>query len=99
MKTKAISKRIDNPISIEDLLIRGLTKEITEGVKNYLEKNHIKREEIEINVEILEDFDLYKMEIRTTINHKKEIEREIKTERMDYMEKGARIGKPRKYKE
>ena len=83
---------------IQDLLIKGLGEEIIIKVKEYLEKNHIKGSEIEINIEIIENDNPYEIKVITTINRKKVETRPIRPERMDYMEKGASIGKPRIYK-
>jgi len=85
-------------IKIQDLLIRGIGEEIVIKIKEYLEKNYIKASEVEINMEIIENNNPYEIKVITTINSKKEELRLIRPKRMDYMEKGAALGKPRIYK-
>lgn len=85
-------------MNIQDYFIKGLGEEIIIKVKEYLEKNHIKESEVETNIEIVENNNPYEIKVITTINRKEAKVRPIRPERMDYMEKGASIGKARTYK-
>jgi len=65
-------KKIENTITTQELLINGLSREIIKGVNNYLEKQNMKKSEIEISMEIQTN-DPYEMKVITTI-HKRELE-------------------------
>ena len=62
-----MEKEIENQVSFNDILIKGLEKEIIKKVKDYLKENCIKEEEIRINIEMVENEDPCKIEILTTI--------------------------------
>ena len=93
MKTENIE------ISYSDILIKGLGERIVKGVRDYIKENHIEKSEIEIDIKIVGSNDPCKIEVLITIlrRRQKARERPIRPERMDYMEKGATIGKPREY--
>ena len=93
MKTENIE------ISYSDTLIKGLGERIVKGVRDYIKENHIEKSEIEIDIKMVGSNDPCKIEVLITIlrRRQKARERPIRPERMDYMEKGATIGKPREY--
>lgn len=62
-----MEEKIENQVSINDILIKGLADEVIKSVKDYLKKNCVKEEEIRINIEMIENKDPYKIEILTTI--------------------------------
>ena len=100
IKRRKEKKRMEaGKIKIQDLLIKSIAEEINIKVKEYLEKNHIKGSEVEINMEIVENNNPYEIKVITTINSKgmgaRPIRPERMPERMDYMKKGESLGKPR----
>ena len=98
IKRRKERKRMETgEIRIQELLIKGLGEEIIIKVREYLERNHIKGNEVEINMEIVENNNPYEIKVITTINRREAKIRPIKPERMDHMEKGAAIGKARTY--
>lgn len=71
IKRRKEKKRMESgQITMQSLLIKGLGEEITIKVKEYLRRNHIEEESIEINIEIIENNDPYKLEVLTTINQR-----------------------------
>jgi len=62
-----MEKEIENQISINDILIKGLSDEIIKKVKDYLKKNNIKEDDVRINIEIINTKNPYLMKIQTTI--------------------------------
>lgn len=93
IKRRKEKKRMEaGEIRIQDLLIKGLGEEITIKVKEYLRKNHIEEESIEINIEIIENNDPYKLEVKTTINQRGgEIKRRANIETEKYKKTGGLI--------
>ena len=65
-------KEIENTVTTKELLINGLSREIIKGVNSYLEKQNMKKSEIEISMEIKTDSP-YEMKVITTI-HKRKLE-------------------------
>ena len=64
--------KINNPVTLQDILIKKFAEEIAKGIKNYLIKSKIKENEIEIDMRI-ENVNPYEMKVYTTI-HRRELE-------------------------
>lgn len=54
-------------MSIQDILIKGLSDNIIKSVKDHLKKNYIKEKDIKINIEIIESGNPCIMKVQTTI--------------------------------
>jgi len=93
IKRREERKRMEaGEIRMQDLLIKGLGEEIIIKVKEYLKKHHIKEENIEINIEIIENNDPYKLEVLTTIKQRGgEIKRRANIETEKYKNIGGYI--------
>ena len=62
--------KLENTVTTQELLINGLSREIIKGINNYLEKQNMKKSEIEISMEIQTDSP-YEMKVITTIKKRK----------------------------
>ena len=79
-------------IGIQDILIKGLGEEIAIKAKEYLKKNHIEESETEVNIEIIENNDPYKIKVITTINRRRgEAKRKARIEMEKYKNTGGLI--------
>ena len=93
IKRRKEKKRMESgQIGIQDILIKGLGEEIAIKAKEYLKKNHIEESETEVNIEIIENNDPYKIKVITTINRRRgEAKRKARIEMEKYKNTGGLI--------